>query len=61
MAAELAVYYSKQRDGGKTPVHYCPAREVGKEKGAKPGQVTIRQALKLNVYPKEHSAALIED
>jgi len=61
MAAELAVFYSKQRDGGKTPVHYCPARQVGKIKGAPAGQVTIHKALKMNVYPNEHNAELIED
>ncbi len=50
-AAELAAWFSKMREGGSVPVHYCFVKQVSKPRGAKPGSVTIRQAKKINVRP----------
>ncbi len=52
-AAQLAIWHSKARDaGGKVPVHVCRARDVGKRRGAPPGQVTIRDFDTLKLYAK---------
>jgi predicted ribosome quality control (RQC) complex YloA/Tae2 family protein len=52
-AAALAIWHSKAREaGGKVPVHLCRARNVGKRRGAPPGQVTIRDHETLKLYPK---------
>jgi len=50
-AARHAVWNSKARTaGGKIPVHICRARDVGRRRGAPPGQVTIRGYDTLRVY-----------
>jgi predicted ribosome quality control (RQC) complex YloA/Tae2 family protein len=53
-AAGLAVTHSKARDArGKVPVHMCRGADVGKRRGAPPGQVTLRHHDTLRVYPPE--------
>jgi len=51
-AASLAAWFSKMRQGGRVPVHYCLAKHVSKPRGAKPGTVTIKQVKKVNVQPE---------
>ena len=42
-AATLAIEYSKAHSGGKQSVSYTRRKHVGKFKGAKPGQVTLKE------------------
>ncbi len=51
-AASLAAWFSKMRQGGKVAVHYCPAKNVKKPRGAKPGTVTITREKKITVRPE---------
>ena len=52
-AAELAAWHSKARGaGGKVSVHLCRAGDVGKGRGAPPGQVRLRRYETLRVYPR---------
>ena len=51
-AARFAVRHSKARSAtGKVPVHLARACDVGKERGAPAGQVTLRRFETLRVYP----------
>lgn len=50
-AAAVAAYHSKARNAGTTPVDYCQACHVSKERGAVPGQVMIRQSKIIKVRP----------
>lgn len=50
-AAAIAVYHSKGRSGGVTPVSCTRAQYVKKAKGAKPGSVQIRKEIVLKVRP----------
>jgi len=52
-AAELAAWHSKAREArGKVAVHVCRAADVRKRKGAPPGQVELRRADTVKVYPR---------
>lgn len=51
-AAALAAGYSKARRGGRTAVHMARAGDVGKSRGAPPGQVTLRRFSTVHVHPK---------
>jgi len=50
-AAAIAVYHSKARNAGVTPVSATPARNVHKPRGAKPGSVQIHKEIILKVRP----------
>ena len=50
-AAAVAAYHSKARNAGTTPVDYCEACHVSKERGAVPGLVMIRQSKTIKVRP----------
>ena len=50
-AAELAAYYSQNRDGGKTAVDYTMVRNVRKPSGALPGQVVYTDFSTILVQP----------
>lgn len=59
IAAAVAAYHSKARQGGVVPVSYTKARFVTKPKGARPGTVQIRKEQVLKVrpaLPPEHPA-----
>lgn len=51
MAAAIAAYHSKARQGGVVPVSATRARYVSKPRGAKPGTVQIRKEIVLKVRP----------
>lgn len=51
MAAAIAAYHSKARQGGVVPVSATRARYVTKPRGAKPGTVQIRREIVLKVRP----------
>ena len=51
MAAAIAAYHSKARQGGVVPVSATRARYVTKPHGAKPGTVQIRKEIVLKVRP----------
>jgi len=51
MAASIAAYYSKAREGGIVPVSATRARYVTKPPRAKPGTVQIRKEIVLKVRP----------
>lgn len=48
-AAGLAAWFSKMRTGGKVSVSYCLAKNVSKQRGAKPGSVMISREKKIIV------------
>lgn len=50
--AELAAYYSKQKNNSKVEVIYTDIKHVNKPKGAKPGQVLVREFKSVFVEPK---------
>ena len=50
-AASIAVYHSKVRLGGITPVSCTRAKHVTQPHGAKPGTVQIRKEIVLKVRP----------
>jgi hypothetical protein len=52
-AAELAAFYSKARNGGKTEVHWCRVADVSKPRGFTPGKVLLKNHKSVKVYPKE--------
>jgi predicted ribosome quality control (RQC) complex YloA/Tae2 family protein len=53
-AALLAVWHSKARGaGGKVPVHVCRGRDVGKRRGAPPGEVVLSRYDTVRVYARE--------
>lgn len=51
LAAAIAAYHSKAREGGTVAVSYTRARYVTKPRGAKPGTVEIRKESVLKVRP----------
>ena len=51
IAAAIAAYHSKARQGGIVPVSATRARYVTKPRGAKPGTVQIRKEIVLKVRP----------
>jgi predicted ribosome quality control (RQC) complex YloA/Tae2 family protein len=51
LAASVAVYHSKARNGGIVPVSCTRARYVTKPPGAKPGSVRIKKESVLKVRP----------
>ncbi|MBN2424816.1 MAG: DUF814 domain-containing protein [Calditrichaceae bacterium] len=51
LAASAAAWFSKMRNAGKVPVHYCYAENVSKPKGAKAGTVNIKKSSKIIVWP----------
>jgi predicted ribosome quality control (RQC) complex YloA/Tae2 family protein len=51
LAAAIAAYHSKARQGGVVPVSATRARYVTKPPGAKPGTVQIRKEIVLKVRP----------
>jgi predicted ribosome quality control (RQC) complex YloA/Tae2 family protein len=52
-AAELAAWHSKARGArGKVSVHVCRAADVGKPRGASPGQVRLKRFDTVKVYPR---------
>ncbi len=52
LAAAIAAYHSKAKDGGTVAVSCTEARYVSKPRGAKPGTVTIRNERVLKVHPR---------
>ena len=52
-AAQLAVYYSQARDGGKTQVDYTMVRNVRKPSGSLPGKVIYTDYSTLSVSADE--------
>ena len=55
-AAQLAVYYSQARDGGKTQVDYTMVRNVRKPSGSLPGKVIYTDYSTLSVSADEQLA-----
>ena len=51
LAAAIAAYHSKARQGGTVPVTCTEARHVSKPRGAKPGTVAIRYERLIKVRP----------
>jgi predicted ribosome quality control (RQC) complex YloA/Tae2 family protein len=51
-AAELAAYYSANREAGRVEVDHAARRDVRKIKGAGPGMVTYRNERTLRVAPR---------
>ena len=51
LAAAIAAFHSKARNGGVVPVSYTKARYVKKPKDARPGTVHIRKESILKVRP----------
>ena len=54
-ACELAAYYSKAKNSGKTAVDYTQRKFVKKPKGAKPGFVIYTDFQTAYVQPNEHA------
>ena len=52
LAAGLAAGYSKARSGGNVTVHVATCADVGKQRGAPAGQVTLRRFNKVKVRPQ---------
>jgi predicted ribosome quality control (RQC) complex YloA/Tae2 family protein len=50
-AAELAAYYSKNKNESLSPVMYTPAKFVRKVKGSAPGAVMVEKENVLMVKP----------
>jgi predicted ribosome quality control (RQC) complex YloA/Tae2 family protein len=55
-AAALAAWYSKARGSPKVDVHYCPAGEVRKPRGAPAGLVELKRFSTVRVAPSDASA-----
>jgi predicted ribosome quality control (RQC) complex YloA/Tae2 family protein len=55
MAAQIAAYYSKAREGQNVPVDYTLVKHVHKPNGAKPGFVIYKNERTVFVDPKSHS------
>ena len=54
VAAQIAAYFSRARDGQNVPVDYTQVRHVHKPNGAKPGFVIYKQERTVFVDPKAH-------
>jgi predicted ribosome quality control (RQC) complex YloA/Tae2 family protein len=50
-AAALAARHSKARDAGQVSVHVAQVKDVRKERGAPPGQVSLRRYRSVRVSP----------
>jgi predicted ribosome quality control (RQC) complex YloA/Tae2 family protein len=50
-AAALAARHSKAKNAGRVNVHVCSCRDVRKQRGAPPGQVTLREFRNVQVQP----------
>jgi predicted ribosome quality control (RQC) complex YloA/Tae2 family protein len=50
-AAAAAAWYSKARGAPKVEVHYCPARDVSKPRGAPKGLVQLARWKSVKVVP----------
>jgi predicted ribosome quality control (RQC) complex YloA/Tae2 family protein len=61
LAAALAAGYSKARRGGRTAVHMAFAGDVGKARGAPPGQVTLRRFTTVHAHPKRLDGDDVEE
>ncbi len=61
MAAAIAAYYSKAREGGIVAVSATRARYVTKSPRTKPGTVQIRKEIVLKVRPGLGEAALQDE
>ena len=59
-AAGLAAWFSKMRQGGRVAVSYCPARNVHKPRGAKPGSVTLSCHKIITVRPQLLESSVTE-
>ncbi len=55
-AAALAAYYSGARGGGAVAVHLARAADVGKPRGAKAGEVSLRRYRTIEGRPREIAA-----
>jgi len=51
IAAGLAAFYSKGRQGGSVAVHWTQWMNVSKRRGAPPGQVVLKKFESLKVHP----------
>ena len=51
VAAGLAAYFSKAREGGRVSVHWTTCRHVSKRRGAPPGQVQLQRFEKVMAAP----------
>jgi predicted ribosome quality control (RQC) complex YloA/Tae2 family protein len=51
-AAALAAGYSKARRGGRVAVHVATCADVGKERGAPAGQVTLGRFKTVQAFPR---------
>ena len=51
LAASIAAYHSKARNGGVVPVGWTEAKHVSKPRGAKPGTVTMAKENVIKVRP----------
>jgi predicted ribosome quality control (RQC) complex YloA/Tae2 family protein len=51
-AAALAAGHSKARGGGQVAVHVARCADVGKQRGAPPGQVTLSHYTTVRVAPR---------
>jgi predicted ribosome quality control (RQC) complex YloA/Tae2 family protein len=52
-AAALAAWYSKARSAAKVEVHYCPASQVSKPRGAPAGLVELGRYKSIKVRPAQ--------
>lgn len=51
IAAGLAAFFSKAKNGGRTSVHFTTCKHVSKRKGAPPGQVVLKKFDAIQVAP----------
>jgi predicted ribosome quality control (RQC) complex YloA/Tae2 family protein len=51
VAAGLAAFYSKAREGGRVSVHWTTCKHVSKRRGAPPGQVQLQKFEKIMAEP----------
>ena len=56
VAAGLAAFYSKARQGGKVTVHWTSCKHVSKRPGAPAGQVLLKKFEKITVEPIDPSS-----
>lgn len=61
LAAAIAAYHSKAREGGVVPVSATLAKNVSKPRGAKVGTVRIRREIVLKVRPGLGAAVLQQE
>ncbi len=56
-AAGLAAWFSKARNAGRVDVHYCPASQVKKPRGAPRGLVQLSSFKSIRVAPRPPETA----